>query len=1518
MLNRRQLRAIKRAFRKLFKKTWKFATTVTKNLFDWFLRTVLLIGVGKQRQIHAKAGFMLPTVALLLVVVALVVGTILFRTSSRTNQVIAERNQQQISNAATPSIERAKAKIEYLFSKDSRLKNNGITAESELLHMMLNDGEGVAKLEDGNPYLLPDEEQIDINGDGKKDTAWMYPVDLNVDGQPETYAAYSIIMKSQHPEATDEDSNPIIEVDQTDDDIKKKASKLVVRNGPVIAEAPKDSGDVCSKLDRLPEKGWNKFNSTNLIKTFQVVAVTAQRKGDGNRTVVTQEYQQDRELRRNASIWFRDDLHIYPGTKLNWNGAMHTEGSLFVNPLWNNGDFTTYLISAPASCVYDPSSNSEITVSRLEDVPGMDKDYAFYGQVVSGDIIQDKFANNYSLFHIHGRPPKTADTDAKIDQKTDSVTGGKPSGIALDPVMIFTKDISQARIADSTNPKTYNKDISTQKWKDDAALSSRVRAVSKKPPYLDDTYRADDRLGPKPKYLIGENIPDVVLDVSKKNGKNIKEVALTTEQRDRLLNNTTTVSDTNFTKLGLDGYWERRARVEGMRIIGGARLELGNLYGWEGANDPLYPLYQSGLNPISHEQQQRRTLRDNLAAVQATAVFHKAINPDIAATCVSTTSHPGTNFPVLTSIQEIQNEVTRYSNNPGEPEGTIQQSTDFRHANETLLRTNFFTGKGTNGWEYEPKWTTLNDLNGGEWGKALRNLANFAGEIDGAFPPIKQDRVYPHPYLSMWGNFSNLRRSLEQYNQSIADDSYKQTAACTVGMLARNVIDIQNYNPPGLYTEINDALKTVFSTPPPANDPITPLGFPTTNPRPDDFITQIANPVVKEKARLAHLKEQIKRDREWGFAPVPQTTLSQPVYSYTIQFHSSVATPPPGVVAPFTFAGVEYDANVTTDTAIKKKTLQVGCNFGTGPEGNKYFGLGQAPTTEEQEKTFIRLATSLCSTQPKFPSLYYLFPTTNHGRNHPDSGDDAELYVQKTSPIPANFEQLDLSQIALNPKNDIGDFRLPTSPLKGDRPNPLKIKRPNNSDGFVSLLDAGIFNGREMMSVRTLDMDLDLLRQSSIGTDSWLPSSGIIYAFREDAIREDAISRPEKGDYTNPNDPVMTNATNTDDPRDPKIKDNGISPKAVDFYPDPDRRPYGFRLKNGKNLSRPDSGSYKQRGLTLISDNPVYIQGDFNVHKAEEFNEILGNTIYDVAKFYNRSNLNPQFATPVGDSWRPTEILADAITLLSQDFRDGDVASGLYGVKEEVQKNSYRAQNITDDRNDFWVREDGSVANRIADVNSFPNKLIPIKIYRNGNPRSCDPSGNILTPCTSSNPPSVDLKVEFSDNPTGQSRKDKINTATKDGKQEGTEINAVLVSGTVPARAQQGNGGLQNFPRFIENWKSNIPLKIQGAFFQLNFSTYATAPFELDSWEPTEKPKTGEYRWYYEPPTRVWGYDVGLQYVAAAPLSKRLDPSGKARSEFYEEPKANDPYICLLRRQVAIKGGLQSESIETVNNDCPQ
>ena len=68
----------------------------------------------------ARSGFVLPTTVLLVLMVVLTVTALTYRTFTRSSAVMSQREQQVIVNAASPAIDRAKAKIEFLFRSDDR------------------------------------------------------------------------------------------------------------------------------------------------------------------------------------------------------------------------------------------------------------------------------------------------------------------------------------------------------------------------------------------------------------------------------------------------------------------------------------------------------------------------------------------------------------------------------------------------------------------------------------------------------------------------------------------------------------------------------------------------------------------------------------------------------------------------------------------------------------------------------------------------------------------------------------------------------------------------------------------------------------------------------------------------------------------------------------------------------------------------------------------------------------------------------------------------------------------------------------------------------------------------------------------------------------------------------------------------------------------------------------------------------------------------------------------------------
>jgi len=630
------------------RKFWQAATALQSGVSPqglyWLLRGSL---VTRSRE---PGGFLLPTVTLMLLVLSLVVGTLVFRTFNRTAEVIGQRQQRALYNAATPAIDRAKLKLEYLFG-ESNLPTPPSDAAllSELNKRALYDlkAQGTTSAET----------RLDLNQDGKADTAWRYTTDVDGDGDTEV-VAYSILTQSQNGTGT----VTLASADAT------KAQALVVRNGPINLQ---DRGSDCSNVAASPYAAWESVSSSDLRKAIQVHAVVLDTNtaGDGveNSVTATLEMQQDRQsdLGNRWGAWFRYDLELHPGPAFRWNGSMHTEGSfmMYDNP-------TLFLVSSPASCIYNRSA-SELSMGNWD--PGKDGTVDFQGQFLIGKIEGDNLGsatNNAIVDAYVPAPEQSGSGNNRItinlneenaatlniieDSVDDSGTKTRSAHIALNPVVLFTEDINEARSGNAnnfdardngTNPDWRGTPLSKPLDDTLGTYNQRLFNASTDIPFLDDTYRADNRIGPAPSYGRAS--------ATRACGKEFcitaaSQMGTGTADADLVRLDPLASSPPDETDYGYDGYWERRARRTGVRIIVGQRLELGNANEWT-ADDSLYPPpanAYAGTNMASraNEMRQWRTLRDNLAAAQATAVYHYRSSQgyDYPVACLATTAHPGT------------------------------------------------------------------------------------------------------------------------------------------------------------------------------------------------------------------------------------------------------------------------------------------------------------------------------------------------------------------------------------------------------------------------------------------------------------------------------------------------------------------------------------------------------------------------------------------------------------------------------------------------------------------------------------------------------------------------------------------------------------------------------------------------------------------------------------------------------------------------------------------------------------
>jgi hypothetical protein len=610
---------------------------------------------------------------------------------------------------------------------------------------------------------------------------------------------------------------------------------------------------------------------------------------------------------------------------------------------------------------------------------------------------------------------------------------------------------------------------------------------------------------------------------------------------------------------------------------------------------------------------------------------------------------------------------------------------------------------------------------------------------------------------------------------------------------------------------------------------------------------------------------------------------------------------------------------------------------------------GAAGVTDERAGVAL-----VCATRPKYPSLFYLFPIADHDHDGDVADGNLQPSTEEYTDPAANRNSYTFNAAGTGVNNGY-DYKIVNpvdialaprlaanwqTPLLGTtlaasafNPQSNHILGGIGNVREVAFLDKGMFNGREQMGVRVLDIDLKRLTDTTVagGTDYWLSdiacdpdtqdcdvfTEGIIYASREDAVREDEIVRPSTSaansgaclTVANVTSAACRMVTTPGSEADPPLTAAGISLKPVDFFADPDRRPHGFRLRNGADMSR---GRARAVGMTFVTDNSTYVMGNLNLHSTngtataatliEEFDEKIGGVNWTFGNFYTdrtEATVDERFSQPDQDTWRPVEILTDALTILSEGFLDGAAEDTYIKARPggaAVGNTSYMSQSrptaaVT------VVRENGS-----ASLATSPS---PVFVDRNGD------SFRETAPTTRS--PIRDIPAADWTTIGGDSNNIRRNTRAVPAT-ENAFVNAVFIGGVVPNRVQQSNGGLHNFPRLLESWDGRA-LQIAGAFFQLNFSTGSTGPFEHDAWQPGTNPTNSEQLGYYNAPARRWGYDPGLLYYPPAAAARRFVSVGTPRSEYFRELPSDDPYITNLRCAETDEGVFVYE--EGIRGTCP-
>ncbi|MBD1924765.1 hypothetical protein H6F74_00470 [Trichocoleus sp. FACHB-90] len=400
-----------KAIQNLFREMVQIAKAVTKKLMNWLLRSILV--TGKKANL-ANAGFILPTVTMVILVVILLTTAMVFRSFERSKNASNVRVSQATLAAATPALDRAKAKISALLADPTLPRatptdialNNAIsgnigkyTLGDETRLVVQYDIDKAGGIQPNTPALDNDE---------RITTAWRFPVDTDNDGRFDSFTLYGIYFRTPNPlvRTANPSRSPIEARTPPQDDSNTKPQCRAAQG---------------TFAGLVGSSGWYKSGSV-LKKSFYVFATTVPFTSPTNKPTNPQvfppgsnrgfsaiEYQQDRAqipLSNNAVV-YNDDLEITPGSGIKLNGRIQTNGNL-ITAKTSGGRVEYYQVSSYESCFFE-EENGEITVG---------------GNVILGSITGGN-AGSVSVDLYDSKPQKKVNRE-EFQGNDQSVSGSTP------------------------------------------------------------------------------------------------------------------------------------------------------------------------------------------------------------------------------------------------------------------------------------------------------------------------------------------------------------------------------------------------------------------------------------------------------------------------------------------------------------------------------------------------------------------------------------------------------------------------------------------------------------------------------------------------------------------------------------------------------------------------------------------------------------------------------------------------------------------------------------------------------------------------------------------------------------------------------------------------------------------------------------------------------------------------------------------------------------------------------------
>jgi len=1245
-----------------------------KRLMRAMLRSLMAMG---RRARLPVAGFVLPTVTMVLLVVILLTVAITLRSFDRGNLARNVRVNQQVLAAATPALDRAKAKIEYLLGPGKPTLD---TPSDETLYQTMSSYDTGTDF-----YTFGDEQRLilkaDLSGDNNPtpddpkgstltqsgeekealNTAWTYPVDTNSDGKFDTFTLYGIYFRT--PRITTPTRNT-----------PRQRRPLDARTPPMQTGK---SDQACTQgqgtvADLVGNSGWERrdgrFQKSFFVYTVNVPITDEDiaakgldpakfQRFTGNPSISALEYQQDQSLipLSNNAVVYEDDLDISPGPPLNLNGRIVTNSNLLVSGLGGARNIKLFQVSSKDSCFYSPE-NSKIVVA---------------GNVVNGwsgastptnPVEVHLFKNDTDPQPNVGAPAidttnqSVAENSLQVlynneaySKRLNALVGGQmeaDAGGTSDPFSVI-----QAQ----QPPKSQTRVQALEDY-----FKQRLRKVpfAEVPPGTPNG--GIDPARPKASYIQGSgdslrpsdadpwSLPTdgtpLVGTVDGPTNLNIRPDQL--ESRNIITDNIPSgESEENLGERVIVGNNLPRQRWDGTKFVDEKQFV-------DGATDWTVP---------DDEKRSRKPQVITIGDVGATDRGNGTGEvPDTA-----TAPNP----PYRDGFWERT--AAEISKSPLDNVGGLRVITSAG----VYDRTNSFLPP--------PRWIDANGiLKSGPPSAVIAGNPALNTYDDPATPRVEEyPVVWPDSMpMSPLGLGSKVYDNTNPTVGAVEAVNWKRWVQALIVGGGPQVVVAQANNSDLPATQTNPLFPFVVETPTTAR--------------------QFAKGDLRMRATAVY---HYAHD---GYDPVALATGAQPqqkplacVSSYYDPTNASTGRNLIGLGgSPTDVSGEgELAQNTRIPVVDRPGSRQeiIGSNNGItyGP-----------PTQRANPSKSTDNGTGLLSGGDQIleAQANLVFPDGRFANGPLRTA----LQVEPTARTLAQQSAIDSTNCALQ----ILDGSISPQPaliphgaiqevafLNGREIKAVDSDDPNTivNEAFTLSSELGTappaaqlpafynqpLEEREPLEIRATQIDLLLLRGHSapataIGPEWLLPNSGIIYASRDDAL-------PDR--------------SNRFDPTIPGAASDSKRASPSDYQLDPTRKPNGIVLIRGQQLFRggttptPPSdlnALVREKGLTLVSNLPVYIKGNFNPHgnipasaagggftEVEEFRQLVNGTW---TNFYARAknDLDPNFACRAGDPrlpnctsgdfWRPANVLADAVTLLSQNYRFGFRNEGDFDLRNNA------------------------------------------------------------------------------------------------------------------------------------------------------------------------------------------------------------------------------------------------------------